>query len=318
MSHHDEPVETEESLDESVAGADVLPDTGSVEVETPEEAAEIVEEVAAEGRVGASDALLIALDIDGTVLLEDESLSPGVVDAVKDARAAGHEVMLATGRSWEGTHQILKMLDLRPEYVVCSNGAVILKRTSETAARYERVHTESFDPSAVLVQLQKHLPDARYMVELPDGHRRYTDPIDDWTLTAADRVPFEELSGEPVSRVVVVSPGHDEADFSRLIEEMGLHQVTYAIGWTAWLDIAPHGVDKSTALERVRTWLGIEPERVLVMGDGRNDLGMFEWALQHGGRAIAMAQGPDEVRTAAGEITTSVQDGGVAAILRSL
>jgi hydroxymethylpyrimidine pyrophosphatase-like HAD family hydrolase len=57
---------------------------------------------------------------------------------------------------------------------------------------------------------------------------------------------------------------------------------------------------------------------VLVMGDGRNDLGMFEWALQNGGRAVAMAQGPQEVLEAAGELTSSVHEGGVAAILRSL
>lgn len=304
--------------DDALAGADVLPETGSVGVMPLAQAAETIEDVVAEGEVAASASLLIALDIDGTVLLEDESLSPGVVDAVKDARAAGHEIMLATGRSWEGTHRILRMLELTPEYVVCSNGAVILQRNSDADEGYERVHTESFDPAAVLVQLREHLPDARYMVELPDGHRRYTDPIDDWTLTGAERVPFDELSGHPVSRVVVVSPGHAEADFSKLIEDMGLHQVSYAIGWTAWLDIAPHGVDKSTALERVREWLGIEPARVLVMGDGRNDVGMFTWALRNGGRAIAMAQGPDEVRSAAGEVTTSVQDGGVAAILRTL
>ena len=48
------------------------------------------------------------LDIDGTILLEDESLSPGVVEAVEHARRAGHEVMLATGRSWEGTRAILE------------------------------------------------------------------------------------------------------------------------------------------------------------------------------------------------------------------
>ena len=33
---------------------------------------------------------------------------------------------------------------------------------------------------------------------------------------------------------------------------MGLHRVSYAVGWTAWLDIAPDGVNKATALERVR------------------------------------------------------------------
>ena len=68
----------------------------------------------------------------------------------------------------------------------------------------------------------------------------------------------------------------------------------------------------------MRTWLGVESERVLVTGDGRNDLGMFRWALDHGGRAIAMGQGPDEVRREAGEVTASVHAGGVADILREL
>jgi len=55
-----------------------------------------------------------------------------------------------------------------------------------------------------------------------------------------------------------------------------------------------------------------------VIGDGRNDVGMFRWAREHGGRAIAMAQGPDEVRSEASEVTVSVQEGGVAAVLRAL
>ncbi|MFX8899323.1 HAD hydrolase family protein, partial [Acinetobacter baumannii] len=53
-------------------------------------------------------------------------------------------------------------------------------------------------------------------------------------------------------------------------------------------------------------------------GDGRNDIGMFTWALAGGGRAVAMGQGPDEVREAAGEVTASVADGGVAQVLRAL
>ena len=87
---------------------------------------------------------------------------------------------------------------------------------------------------------------------------------------------------------------------------------------TAWLDIAPMGVDKASALELVRGWLGVDPAHVLVIGDGRNDLGMFRWAQENGGRAVAMAQGPQEVRDAAGEITASVEAGGVAAVLRAL
>jgi hydroxymethylpyrimidine pyrophosphatase-like HAD family hydrolase len=121
-----------------------------------------------------------------------------------------------------------------------------------------------------------------------------------------------------VCRIVVVAPDQREQDFIDLVAGIGLNQVSYAVGWTAWLDIAPMGVDKSTGLEIVRHELGIDPAHVLVIGDGRNDLGMFRWAREQGGRAVAMEQGPQEVRDAAGEITSSVEAGGVAAVLRKL
>jgi Cof subfamily protein (haloacid dehalogenase superfamily) len=297
-----------------------LPATGSIKVVAPKKAAKLVERVArdTENPDVATEQLLIALDIDGTVLLEDESLSPGVVDAVEHAHRAGHEVMIATGRSWEGTRGIMRVLGVAPEFVVCSNGAVVLKRVEGDELRYDRWHVETFDPSAVLEQLREHLPDARYLVELPDGRRLYTEYLEDWNLTNARRVPFDELGSQQVCRIVVVSPEKREQDFVDLVARIGLNHVSYAVGWTAWLDIAPQGVDKSTGLELVRTELGIDPAHVLVIGDGRNDVGMFRWALDNGGRAVAMAQGPQEVRDAAGETTSSVHEGGVAEVLRRL
>ncbi len=297
-----------------------LPKTGSVKVVGPKKAAKLVERVArdTEDESVPTERLLIVLDIDGTVILEDESLSPGVVDAVAHAQRAGHEVMIATGRSWEGTRGILRVLGIAPEFVVCSNGAVVLRRVEADELRYERDHVETFDPSEVLAQLREHLPDARYLVELPDGRRLYTEYLDDWNLVHAQRVAFEELSGQPVCRIVVVAPDKGEKEFVDLVGRIGLNQVSYAVGWTAWLDIAPQGVDKSTGLELVRTELGIDPAHVLVIGDGRNDVGMFRWALENGGRAVAMEQGPQEVRDAAGEITASVSAGGVAEVLRRL
>lgn len=297
-----------------------LPPTGSIKVVKPKKAAKLVEQVArdTEDESVPTERLLIVLDIDGTVILEDESLSPGVVEAVAHAQRAGHEVMIATGRSWEGTRGILRVLEIAPEYVVCSNGAVVLRRLDADELRYEREHIETFDPGEVLTLLREHLPDARYLVELPDGRRLYTEYLDDWNLVHARRVSFEELAAQPVCRIVVVAPDQRERDFIDLVGRIGLNQVSYAVGWTAWLDIAPQGVDKSTGLELVRTELGIDPAHVLVIGDGRNDVGMFRWARENGGRAVAMAQGPQEVRDAAGETTTSVSAGGVAEVLRRL
>lgn len=297
-----------------------LPPTGEVEVVRPKRAARLVERVArdTEDPRKHAERLLIVLDIDGTVLLEDESLSPGVVEAVEHAHRSGHQVMIATGRSWEGTRGVLRVLQIAPEYVVCSNGAVVLKRRDADELLYDRWHIETFDASEVLAHLHQHLSSARYLVELPDGERLYTEYLDDWNLFEARRVEFEQLSAQPVCRVVVVAPEQASEDFLELVERIGLHQVSYAVGWTAWLDIAPLGVDKSTGLERVREELGIDPAHVLVIGDGRNDVGMFQWAMRNGGRAVAMAQGPQEVRDAATEVTASVDEGGVAEVLRHL
>lgn len=263
--------------------------------------------------------VLIALDVDGTVILPDETPSPGIVAAVAHAHDSGHEVLLATGRSWEGTEGIQRMLGLTPEYAVCSNGAVVMKREGAGVdIHYERVWVETFDPTEVVTLLRTHLPQAKYMVELADGRRLYTEHLDDWNLANATRVSFAELLAEPVCRVVVVSPDETDQDFVDLVARIGLNEVSYAVGWSAWLDIAPQGVDKSTALERVRSWLGITAHDVIVIGDGRNDLGMFRWARDAGGRAVAMGQAPDEVRVEASEVTSSVDAGGVAEILRAL
>lgn len=263
-----------------------------------------------------TDRWLIGLDVDGTILLPDDSYSPGADAAIERLRDAGHEVTIATGRSWNATRGLVERLGITPEFVVCSNGAVIMRRTDD--GEYVRDHVETFDPTVVLGLLEQHLPDARYLVELGDGTRLYTDVMDEWTLRDGRQVEFSELGKEPVSRVVVISPGHDEEDFHRLVEQAGLNDVSYAIGWTAWLDIAPHGIDKGTGMERVRAHFDWPGERVLVAGDGRNDVGMFEWALRIGGRAAAMGQAPDEVKASAGEVTGDMVEGGLAPVLNSI
>jgi hydroxymethylpyrimidine pyrophosphatase-like HAD family hydrolase len=116
---------------------------------------------------------------------------------------------------------------------------------------------------------------------------------------------------------VVISPEHDMEDFLDVVAQMGLHKVSYNVGWTAWLDIAPDGVNKSTALERVRGLLAIPRERVIAMGDGRNDIDMLEWASV-AGRGIAMGQAPDEVKAVANGHTATDIDNGVARFLATV
>ncbi|TPW78030.1 HAD family hydrolase [Schumannella soli] len=274
---------------------------------------------AAAGAAGAAGAerWLVALDVDGTILGEDGSLAPEVVAEVARVVAAGHEVMLATGRSASMTLPIVERLGIAPEFLVCANGALVLRRDPTAPVGYSRMHVETFAPRQVLTTIGENLENASYAVEGSDGVFHYTGAFPEGVLLPSSiETPFEGLLDLESTRVVVLSPGHDTEDFLRVVDSMGLHQVSYNIGWTAWLDIAPEGVNKATGLEHV---IAATPfpvtTNLLVAGDGRNDIDMLEWAAARGAVAVAMGQAPEEVKDAATEITYPVEQHGLARAL---
>jgi Cof subfamily protein (haloacid dehalogenase superfamily) len=266
-----------------------------------------------------TDRLLVALDVDGTVLHEDGNISDAMLEAAAHARDLGHEVTLATGRSPSMTLPVLERLRLTPEFVVCSNGAITLRRDENATMGYRRERVETFSPRGVLETISRHLDNARFAVEDTEGVYRFAGGrFPDGSLGASStRVEFEELLDLEATRVVVLSPEHDTEEFLTIVERMGLHRVSYNIGWTAWLDIAPDGVNKATALERVRQALDVPRTHLLAIGDGRNDIDMLTWASAEG-RGVAMGQAPPEVKKVASEVTGTDLEDGAARVLRAL
>gem|GEM_PF-93925 len=255
---------------------------------------------------------LIGLDIDGTVLTEGGELDPRVASEIQRVSALGHEVMLATGRSVSMTLPVVDRVGITPSYSLSANGALIMRREADAPIGWVRDRVETFDPREVLTTIRHHLEGASFAVEDPEGMFRFTGRFPEGALAANNmQVDFEELLGSPATRVVVLSPGHAVDDFLQVVERMGLHKVSYNVGWTAWLDIAPDGVNKGTGMEYVRQQLGVSPEHVLVMGDGRNDIDMFRWAASGGGAAVAMGQAPDEVRAVATDVTGTDREAGL-------
>ena len=269
---------------------------------------------------------LIALDLDGTVLdhssfgAGDEPFSGHVdaelADAIRALHEYGHEVVVATGRSVDATLPIVEKLRIRPEWVVAANGAVTLRRDALGSRGYRKEIVEAFDPSDALLKIRTKLLKARYAVELADGGFLYTDDIPSGTLPSRQRkVEFDDLLGVQASRVVVVSPDHELEQFLTAVESLGLTHVSYSVGSASWLDIAPDGVTKASALEVVASRLGIDRSRVFAAGDGRNDIEMLRWAAKRGD-SVAMGQAPPEVRAVAGRVTGTVEEVGLLAALR--
>ena len=259
---------------------------------------------------------LVALDIDGTILkwvegsgITHEEISPAVHAAVQRALDAGAYVVLASGRSPHGMTDIADMLDLHDEererlWVVASNGAVVFRYPP-----IEVVHEEKFDARPAVEAILERHPNALVAVEERGVGYRVNSHFPEGELSG-DMIVTEvdELLATEVSRVIIRDPESTADEFVALAEELGLHGTNYVVGWTAWLDLAPVGVSKASGLEYVAQQLGLTAADALAVGDGRNDLEMFEWA----GRSVAMGQAIQVVLDAADAVTGSVYEDGLA------
>jgi HAD superfamily hydrolase (TIGR01484 family) len=257
---------------------------------------------------------LLALDLDGTTLNHMGELSPRVRDAIR-ALPEEVRVVVSTGRSIIATTPVLEELGLTQGYAICSNGAVTLELDPSQEQGYRIVDTVTFDPRAVLEKMRVALPDALIAVEELGVGFKVSRHFPDGELMGASReVSWEELVEHPVTRVTLRQPEASAEEFMEMVERAGLHGVSYAVGWSAWLDINPEGVSKGSALELVRRHLGVEPIHTIACGDQRNDLEMLHWAAW----GVAMGNAPDEVKAIADEVTGHVDDDGLVPILEAV
>jgi len=259
---------------------------------------------------------LVGLDIDGTLMHWGGEISEGVADAVERARMCRNHVVLATGRNIVATLPVAQRLGIRRGWAVTSNGAVTVRLNPAAPGGYEIVDKVTFNPRAALELIREALPDAFYAVEDLGVGFLVNREFPEGELVGRQRVvdDFEELCHDGATRVVIRAPGVDVDHFDELVHRIGLNDVTYAVGWSAWLDLTPPGVSKASALELLRRQLGVYPDHTVTVGDGNNDIDMLRWA----GHSAAMGTAPDHVRSAADEVVGSVEEDGVLTVLDRL
>lgn len=244
----------------------------------------------------------MALDIDGTLVDHAGVLPDDVRRAVRRVVDADVPVVLATGRSWHSTQPVSQALGLTHGPAIASNGAV---QVTFPPVEFSRLKT--FDAGPIIEKVVELHPESRIAVEVLGSGYRVNAPFPNGDLDGTvDVVPVADLAHEPVTRVIVRDPEASDDDFIELAGRLGLHGVSYFIGWSAWLDIAPSGVDKAVALSEVAADLNIDARDVLALGDGRNDIEMLRWA----GRGVALGQSPPIVQDSADAVTAPFDEGG--------
>ncbi|MFI6428405.1 HAD family hydrolase [Promicromonospora sp. NPDC050880] len=253
---------------------------------------------------------LVALDVDGTLVDGERRIPSGTVEALDLVRAAGHEVVLATGRSLAGLLPIATRLGLTRGWAVCSNGALTVHLDPAAPSGYDVVEARMFDPAPVL----------RRALDLTGNVRVAVEEIG-WGWRTAGRFQADELNGqqktmlladlmaEPATRVALAAPG-----IRRYVDALHATGATVLPQGADWLDLTAPGVSKAAALEEIRAHLSIPAGHTVAVGDGVNDLEMLAWA----GRGVAMGQAPAIVRTAADQTTGTMEERGVLSVLASL
>jgi len=250
---------------------------------------------------------LVALDVDGTLVNETNVVAPEVAAAVRRVVDAGVPVILCTGRSWHSALTVVEQLPFERVEHVCSNGAVTVRYPP-----LEVVDVLTFNPRPVVDRIMAEHPSALLAVEVIGEGYRVTDHFPAGELHGTiEVVDVDELAANDVTRVIVRDPDASDREFIALAHRLGLEGVSYSIGYTGWLDIAPGGIDKGHGLARVCARMGVDPAGVLAVGDGRNDIEMLAFA----GRGVAMGNAPHEVKTIADAVTGTLADGGLVAEL---
>jgi Cof subfamily protein (haloacid dehalogenase superfamily) len=262
---------------------------------------------------------LIATDLDGTLVRNDDTVSAYTHAVLDRVRTAGIPVVGATGRGPRLTE--LTRNDIRAaDFLVMAGGGRVVDQSDPTGPvvlRDERLSGEVL--AVLLADLEEAVGPLTVMVEALDAPNAplWGDPDPEWRYPDRfeARSRAECLTGDVIKAFARTADHHVDVllEKARLIMPRALATVTQA--GLGFIEISPPHVDKATGLAVVAQALGVDPGDVLVFGDMPNDLPMFEWA---GWSRVAVANAHAAVRAAADEVTLSNDDDGVAVYLDRL
>ncbi len=255
---------------------------------------------------------LIALDLDGTLLNPDESISAGNRAAITRALKAGIRVVLVTGRGVDTPIAVSKDLGLNLP-VICCHGAL----------------TKDFGANKVLAHAPVPLVYAKPMLEFAERTGHHVAVYSDesfWRVTGS-HIYMQDMVGPGWREVPSILSALDTGapTFIRFLGEPAVNAMKKEFGdlplafrietWHDFIECAVlnREASKKNALMRLCADFQITSERVLAIGDSRNDVPMLQWS----GIGVAMANALPEVKQAVRYTTAdNVSDGVALAIER--
>jgi hydroxymethylpyrimidine pyrophosphatase-like HAD family hydrolase len=267
---------------------------------------------------------LAALDLDGTLLRPDGTLSPYARRAVCDAAACGVEIVIASGRSYHSLpRELLSLGAVR--YAITSNGAAVNRvpdgtRVFSMTLPEAAVHDAlALVPGGIVIEGFYHgVPhcDARYVKDpIAFGCSPAYVPYVQSTRTPEPDIRAFLLShaGELDSlNIVCPDPGR-RASLQALLSG-ALESVLFTSSAPHLLEIVHARAGKGAGLRALCRMLGISRMHTAAFGNADNDADMLAFA----GLGIAVSDASPACLAAADEICDSCELDGAAAVLRRI
>ncbi len=259
-------------------------------------------------------------DLDGTLLDDDKRIPGSAREAICRCRAQGVRTYIVTARSprlhitlgW--TEEEFSLFD----GAIHSNGATVRLGDELTHCF---LHGEAVRRALRRVRA---CPGAEMSLHMPDDGHAFTFAMDEdrlarWQLRPENVFPIDEAA---VSRTLKALIFHCDLKQERppLPPELGQSIAADCEGLARVLvtdqgrtiQLVPLEAGKLQAVERIRLSLGLEKNEITVFGDDLNDLEM----IAHYPRSVAMGNAHVQVKAAAGYVTGSNTEGGIAQGLR--
>lgn len=255
---------------------------------------------------------LIAIDMDGTLLLPDHTISPAVKEAIAAARERGVNVVLTTGRPYAGVENYLRELHMNQpgDYCITYNGALVQKAADGSAVAQTPL---SYDDYRYLEQLSRdvgshfHALDRTTLYTANRDISRYT--VHESFVATIPLVFCEAEKMDPnmtfLKVMMIDEPEILDKAITRIPQEVK-EKYTVLKSAPYFLEILDKRVTKGTGVKSLAEALNIKPEEVMAIGDQENDIAMLEYA----GVGVAMENAIGSVKEVANFVTkTNLEDG---------
>ena len=258
---------------------------------------------------------LLVVDIDGTLLGKEKTISIEDREALAKVDDLGIRVSLSTGRAIQACSGILNQLSL-DGYHIFFDGALVSNPNDG-----KEVFAQPLSPTVVKQAIEfAHLNDI--YLELFSATRYF---VERETRAVAIRrqffgiepklIDFTKLwNQERIIKAGLIASSPQEAEKVRnfrLHFNDSLHfseARTPAYPGVVFINVVAPEVSKGKALEALASYLGIALAEVMAIGDGTNDIPLLSLA----GLAVVMGNAPDEVKEVADYVTLDVDHSGVA------